>query len=135
MGMFSLLKYFRLYHQLEFQEVANELCISKEYYQLLEEGQIIVDSLIADKLSQFYKAPIGKLLKTNTADHCSINFSHCYFANCINGQISYVNQDEKITEMICNEKDRQILLLKEEIQRLRVQNKTIIEMLIIKAFN
>jgi len=131
--MFSRLSSFRSYHHWELQDIANKLSISVGDYRLIEEGRMIVDLMMAEKLSHLYHVPIEIFLDEQGTGQLNIIYSHCFFTNCSNGYVSHLNQDEKTIEMMCAVKDQQILSLTEEVQRLREQNNKLIEVLINKV--
>ena len=130
--MFSRLASFRSYHHLELQDIASKLSISVGDYQLLEEGRMTVDLGMAEKLSHLYHVPIEIFLDEKVTGQLNIIYSHCCFTNCSNGYVSHLDRDEKTMEMIRAVKDQQILLLTEEVQRLREQNNKLIKDLINK---
>jgi transcriptional regulator with XRE-family HTH domain len=121
--MNSTLFSFRQFRHWQEEELASRLSISIEEYKNLETGTEMVDAQTAVKLSELFLVPPQIFLSDNPSNHYSTIYSLCLFENS-NGYVNYLHQDNS------HEKNELILLLKEEVKRLQVQNSQLIELLI-----
>jgi transcriptional regulator with XRE-family HTH domain len=120
----------RLYRGWEQQDVATELSLTLEEYQLLETAKERVTKDVALKLSDLYRVPPQLFLEHEQGIHFSFIYSH----NTFNGSNGYVHnlyqETDKVIEIIRAAKDEEIQLLKNGIEHMRVQNAKLIELLL-----
>lgn len=129
MNVGSLLYLFRKYHNKTSLDLSNELNISVEEYNALE-ARDIIDRNLADNLSKTYNVPFEIFFLDQTSESRNFKFSGSPFTSS-NGYVhNLYQQDLRIVDLIIQSKDDSISLLKDEIIRLREQNKTLIEQIL-----
>ena len=125
------LAFFREYKNWEPADVAKELGISTESYIELEKGEIKMNGILAQKLSDLYLAPIELFIIDNTPHYmqAQVVYTHCSFSgNGANGYVNHNNTDRGIEEVLFLRKE-DIKNLKQEIAELKQQNSRLIELL------
>lgn len=119
---------FREFHKWDETDVAKKLAITLRRYQDLEFGLNRIDVEIASKLSQLYKAPLQLFLSNDLSNNLSINYLNCHFVNS-NGYVNHLYQSDGELKA----KEETIQLLKEEVNRLRKENDSLLIKLIDKG--
>ncbi len=117
------LLFYRNYHNLSLPDIANELGISIELYDDLEKGKVNPNGYIAQKLSDFYKAPIELFILEESLHHLhgEVIYYDCTFISGTGGSSGYINHqynDRGIDEILFS-KNQEIKYLKQEIERLQ----------------
>lgn len=131
MNLSLRLIFFREFKNWQPEEVANELGISKEIYNQLENGKTKVNGILAQKLSDLYQAPMEFFIIDDTPHYmqAEVVYTHCTFSGGgSNGYINHQYNDRGIDEILFIKKE-EIKTLKLRIEQLEQQNNTLIHLL------
>jgi plasmid maintenance system antidote protein VapI len=114
---------FREHLEWDVDYIAKKLSISRKDYENLEAGFEIVDSEMAIEFSKLFNAPPQLFVSQNTATNFSIIYSNCHFENS-NGYVNNLSEHQRDSSKI-----DLILSLKEEVLKLRKENRVLLEKL------
>jgi transcriptional regulator with XRE-family HTH domain len=131
MNLTLKLKFFREYKNWQPEDVAKELGVSIETYAQLETGKSKINGIIAQKLSDLYKAPIELFIIDDTPHYmqAEVVYAHCTFSGGgSNGYINHQYNDRGIDEILYVKKE-EIKDLKQQIEQLRRQNDKLMSLL------
>lgn len=118
----SKLYSFRKYRNWEEKDVANELALTIQDYQALENGEVRTDINTAQKLSDLYLVPIEYFLSdesiiinynSGSGSHSNSGYIHTYNNNCEMVKLLFDKLEEQ---------NKLIVILQKEISR--VNNRT-----------
>lgn len=131
MNLSLRLMLFREFKNWQPEDVAKELGISIETYEQLETGRAKINGIIAQKLSDLYKAPVELFIIDDTPHYmqAEVVYTNCSFSGGgSNGYINHQYNDRGIDEILYAKKE-EIKDLKQQIEQLRHQNNTLISLL------
>jgi DNA-binding XRE family transcriptional regulator len=131
MNLSLKLMLFREYKNWQPGDVASGLGISIETYVRLESGKAKINGIIAQKLSDLYKAPVELFIIDDTPHYmqAEVVYTNCSFrGGGSNGYINHQNNDRGIDEILYA-KNEEIKDLKQQIEQLRQQNDKLISLL------
>lgn len=131
MNLSLRLMLFREFKNWQPEDAAKELGISIETYVQLESGKAKVNGILAQRLSDLYKAPVELFIIDDTPHYmqAEVVFTNCSFSGKgSNGYINHQYNDRGIDEILYVKKE-EIKDLKQQIEQLRQQNDTLISLL------
>ncbi|MBX2925432.1 MAG: helix-turn-helix transcriptional regulator [Chitinophagaceae bacterium] len=133
MNLSFKLALYREYKKLEPENVAAGLNISLDLYTAIEKGRSKIDGILAQKLSDFYQAPVEFFLTDHTPYYlqAEVIYTNCTIISGDGGVSGYINHqynDRGIDEVI-QTKNEEIKLLKIHIEKLIQQNERLIAIL------
>jgi transcriptional regulator with XRE-family HTH domain len=97
------LAFFREYRNWEFEDVARELGISPESYLDLERGKAKMNGIVAQKLSDLYRAPLEFFIIDDTPHYqqADVMYTNCSFSGGYGaGYINHQYTDRGIDEIL-----------------------------------